>query len=106
MGLLLALIGLGLLIAGLVGVWHGNWRLMWGAQAYMTLFVVGCLTIDHWYQLAGINRGDGFVLIGIIMIGLVAAGISIGALAVASIIHSIRGGQTAAVQAQGKSGAA
>ena len=105
MGLVFALIGSLLLISGIVGVWMGNWRQMWAAQAYMALFVIGCLTIDHWYQLAGINRGDGFVLIGIVMLGLVAAGISLAALAIAGIIHVIRGNR-AATQVEGKSGAA
>ena len=106
MGLLLALIGFCLLLAGLVGVWQGHWRIMWGAQAYMALYVIGCLTMGEWYQLAGISRGDGFVLIGFVIFGLIAAGVSLGTLAIAGIIHSVRGRKAAAVHNQGKSDAA
>jgi len=100
----LSIIGLLLLVAGIACVWQGNWRVMWGAQAYMALFVAGCLTVDYWYHLAGISRGDGFALIGIIMFGVMAAGVSLAALVVAGIIHSIRGNRGAVVQIEGKSG--
>jgi hypothetical protein len=91
MSLVFILIGIAFLVAGLVGVWNRNWRIMWGAQAYMAAFVLGCWTVDVWYEWVGISRGDGFALLGIILFGSMAAAISIGVLVVAGIIHSLRG---------------
>ena len=101
--IIFASLGLLLLVAGLTASVRGNWRMMWGAQAYMAVFVTACLSVDYWYQLAGISRGDGFGLIGIMMVGVASAGIAIGALLLAGIIRSLRGARAATAQVEGKS---
>jgi hypothetical protein len=103
MSLVFILIGIAFLVAGLVGVWNRNWRIMWGAQAYMAAFVVGCWTVDYWYEWVGISRGDGFALLGIILFGSMAAAVSLAVLVVAGIIHSLRGNATRATDLEGKS---
>ena len=92
MVLSLGIIGLLLLVAGLVGVWQRTWRLMQGALAYMALFVALCLSVESWYKLAGMTRGDGFGLLGVMLVGLVAGGVTIVFLLVAAAVHAFRSG--------------
>ncbi|MCY7340103.1 MAG: hypothetical protein LH465_09190 [Sphingomonas bacterium] len=80
-----------LLMIGVVGVWQRDWRPMWGAQAYMALFVLVCLTVDFWYGWVGMSRGDGFALLGLMMFGVFAGAIALFVLLVGAIIHAVRG---------------
>ena len=67
--ILFALAGAVMLLIGLTEVWSGRWRTLWMALAYAALFAIACVTAELWFPLFGMNRGDGFILIGYMIFG-------------------------------------
>jgi len=81
--LLTALIGAGLLILGLVEVWRGRWRAMWGAIGYLVIVASVCCTADVWPRW----MEPGLVVIGNMWVSLISLATAFLGLILASLIH-------------------
>jgi len=97
--LLTALIGAGLLIFGLVEVWRGRWRAMWGAVGYLVVVASVCCTADVWPRWMKSSIGEGLVVIGNMWVSVIALAAAFSGLTLASLIYFWRKRRRAATQA-------